>query len=187
MRSTVLQQVAFVDHRQRDTALDQPRHLVVSVQVGRIGHPDQQYRATVFQHDGAIPARLAFGQQPYDIRIDIEEFEIDVRDVELLGERAGNLLLGNEAVFHENAAEFAPGAFLLAQRELKLFFRQQLLLHQNLAKADLFRPCHKRPLFYLLERYVADVPATLETCAAAGLTLENFYHVAKRGLPSRRI
>jgi hypothetical protein len=136
------QQLRLVDHCQFNTAFQDARDFIVGEQVGRVGHADQQRQRAIFQHDGAETARLRFWQEPHRGRIGVEELEIDVGDVELLGDGARNLLFADEGVFDEDTAQLAAGTLLLGKRKLELLFRQQLLLHKYFTQADLFRSCH---------------------------------------------
>jgi hypothetical protein len=63
----------------------------------------------------AIPeaSRLGFRQQAHHVAIDIEKLEIDIRDIQLPGQRAGNLFLGDKAVFHKHPTQLAATAFLI--------------------------------------------------------------------------
>ena len=52
-------------------------------------------------------------KRAHDREIDFVAPEVDVGHLQLPGERAGKLLLGDEAVFHQHASEQAPAAYLL--------------------------------------------------------------------------
>ena len=108
--------------------LSERGHLVVGEQVGRVGHRHAVVGAGVLQHQGAEAARLRLGQARGDLGLDREVLEIDVGHLQLLGERGGDLLLGDEAFLHEHPAELAPAALLLGQCVLQLLLGEQLLL-----------------------------------------------------------
>jgi len=46
-------------------------------------------------------------------------------NVELFGQRFGNLLLGDEGVVHQHASQLAPGALLLLQCKGELVLRNE--------------------------------------------------------------
>ena len=68
-----------------------------------------------------------------DLGFDVVVFEIDVRDLQLLGERLGDFFFGNAALLDEYAPEFATAALLFVERKLQLLLGQQLLLYENFA------------------------------------------------------
>lgn len=141
-----LQQVAFIDDRQRDVAFQQARDFIVGKQVSRVGQPHQQHLAPVFQGDRAETARLHFGNQLYRLRPEVVLPEVDVRNVHLPRQRARNRFFGDKTVFNENPPQLAPGAFLFRQRRLQLFFGNEILLQQHFAHADFLRAGRTRLL-----------------------------------------
>ena len=102
--------------------------LVVGEQVGRIGHGHAEEGAGVFQHDGAEAARLRLRQPHGDFGLDREMLEIDVGNLQLPGQRGRDLLLGDETLLDEHAAELAPAALLFVERVLELLLGEQVLL-----------------------------------------------------------
>ena len=113
-----LQQLAFGDHRQVDVALEDARKFVEGEQVSGVGHPDQDGAVAVFQRQRTETARLIFRQTAHDLQIGIVVLEVDVGDVELPGQRLGDLVFGDETVVHQHAPQFAAAALLLFQHEL---------------------------------------------------------------------
>src|SRR3569623_1687603 len=124
-----LQQFAFVNYSQRNISFQYARQLIVSIQIGRIGHADPQRAVALLQNDRAVAAGLTFRQHASQFLIDVEKLEIDIGNIQMLIKCAGNLLFGDEAVFHKHSSKLSPGAFLLAQCKLQLLFRQQFLLN----------------------------------------------------------
>src|SRR5450759_4828120 len=114
------QQLPFCDHGYVYIPIDDARDLVKGRQIGRIGHTDQQHAIALFQHDRAETPRLTFRQHPYLLDTDVVVLQIDERDVELLGERLGNMLFGDEAIIHQHAPQLASATLLLIQREREL-------------------------------------------------------------------
>ena len=142
------QQQPLVDRHQFDIAPQEPRNLVVTKDVGGISHAHHKSMRAVFQNQGAESAGLVLRQLADNVGIDVEMLEIDVGDVELFRQGFGNLVLGDEAVFHQHAPEFAPRALLVVQGDLELPLRDQLLLDQHLTQTDFFRtPHHSIPSF----------------------------------------
>jgi hypothetical protein len=82
----------------------------------------KQRGAAAFQHQGAKPPRLGLRQQAHHVRVGVVELQVDVGDVGLAGDGAGDLFLGDEAVFDEHPAKLAAGAFLVGQRQSQLLF-----------------------------------------------------------------
>ncbi len=65
-----------------------------------------------------------------------------IGNVELLGQRLGNLILGNKRIIHQHRAELASAALLLVEREHELFLRNEILLYQQIAEANFLRTRH---------------------------------------------
>src|SRR5450759_4052440 len=114
------QQLPFSNHSYVNISFDDARDFIKGGQIGRISHADQQHAIALFQHDRAETPRLTFRQQPYPLDIDVVVLEIDVRDAELLGERLGYVLLGDEGIVHQHAPQLASVALLLLKSELEL-------------------------------------------------------------------
>jgi len=85
------------------------------------------------------------GQAAHDVQIGVVILQVDIGDVELLGQCFRDLILGNEAVVHQHATQLASAALLLLQRELQLIERNEFLLYQQVAEANFFRTRHNSP------------------------------------------
>jgi hypothetical protein len=123
-----LQQQAFGDHRELDVALEEARDLVVGEQVGGVGHGDAEAARTLLEDHGAETARLGLGQTVGHLRLDREVLEVDVRNLELAGQRVGDLLLRDEALVHEHPPELAAALLLLVEGVRQLLLGEQPLL-----------------------------------------------------------
>ena len=121
---------------------DDARNLVIRVEIGRIGHADLQRLRVVFENNRAKTPRLGLGQLLHHLGLDVVVLEIDVRNLQLLGQRFRYFLFGDVALLNEYATEFAAAALLFIERELELFGRQQILLNKNFAEANFFRAGH---------------------------------------------
>ena len=127
------QQLSFGDHRDVNIPFDNARDFIKGGQIGRIGHANQQHALALFQHNRAKTPRLAFRQHPDHLDIDVVVLEIDIGDVELLGERLGNMLFSDKGIVHQHAPQLASTTLLLLKCETELILRNKFLLNQQIA------------------------------------------------------
>jgi hypothetical protein len=136
------------DHCHFDLALEQPRDLVVGVEVGGVGHAHEHVLVAVLEEHGTETTSLDLGELLRDLGLQPIRLEVDVRHVELGGERRGEAVLGHVALVDQNAAEpahpaeLAAGVLLLVERALKLLCGQQALFDENLAEPDFLGTGH---------------------------------------------
>ena len=95
--------------------------------VGRIGHGDGEGRADARQRHNLIPDGRVLGDQLDDILVHFVVFQIDRGHTILAREHAGNLVVGDVAQLHQDAAQFAAVMPLMLQSFLKLLCRNQVL------------------------------------------------------------
>jgi len=84
----------------------------VSVDVGRIRHANQQTVLVTLEHQRAQSARLDFGQGFYGLGLQLDAAQIEVLDLEALGEELVKLRLFNGADLGQCATELVAGTFL---------------------------------------------------------------------------
>ena len=116
--------------------------LVKREQVGRIGYPDKVSELAFLQHDRPEPPCRRLGKLAGDCRIELLELEVDVRQVELLRKRRGDLLLAREPFFDQDAPESLAGLLLALQRTAQLLGGNDLLRDEHVAQADSLRTGH---------------------------------------------
>ena len=122
-----LQHLVFAYRSDLYLAFQRALHLIGGEQVGRIREPDQVFATPVLEDNGTEAARLRFRKTAHHFVVQVVELEIDVGNVELPGERLGNLLVVAKAVVHQHAPEPPSGAFLLLEGDTDLFTRNELL------------------------------------------------------------
>ena len=79
-----LEQIGLAHQREPDRLLELGLQLVVGVQVGRVGHADQQASRILEQHDGAIAPRERLGEQAHRFLIDARLLQVDERHLQVL-------------------------------------------------------------------------------------------------------
>src|SRR5581483_10217354 len=117
--------------RHLDVALQRALHLIRGKQIRRIGQTYEVFAAPVLEHDRAEAARLGFRQTPHYVAVQVVELEVDVGDVELPGERLGDLLVVAKPLVDEYAPEATPGALLLLKGDTQLLAGDQLLCDED--------------------------------------------------------
>jgi len=139
-----LQQRTFVRHRQFDFAIQVVDDFVEGEQVGRIGHRHQNPVFALFEHNGAETASQLFRQKAHNLGPDMHLAQVEIGNLQLACNRAGDFILGDETMLDQYAAKFASGLLLFRERFHELLLRNQLLLYQKIAKTDLLWPRHMR-------------------------------------------
>src|SRR6185503_1423984 len=126
--------LALGHHRGLDVLLEQARQLVVSKEVGGVGHADQHHCAALLERERAEPARRGFRQLHHGGAVEVVLLEVHEAQIELPPERLRDHLLGDEAQVDERAPELAPRALLLLEREPELLLRDRLLRDEHIAE-----------------------------------------------------
>ena len=90
----------------------------------------------MLQHQGAVAARQRFRQELYRLTVDAHLLQVDKRHLQVLGQEAVQRAFRQQAEVCEHAPKFAPGALLFGQCAGQLLLGDDLLLHQQLAEPD---------------------------------------------------
>ena len=130
------QQVAFRHHGKLDVLRDQPGDFIVSGQIGRVGHADENTAVPPRQRHGPETSRLRFRQQLQDGGIRIEFPEIDEGKIQLPRQRLGNVVFARQPAFDDDAAQAAPAFLLRRQCDVQVGAGNDLLLDEQVAQAD---------------------------------------------------
>ena len=102
--------------------------------VGRIAHRDRQGRSRLVHREDTVLAGDLAGDDLDDGRIDLEVREVDRRHSELLGERLGDVALGDRADAHERLADLPALLALELQGGIELILRDQLLFEEEISE-----------------------------------------------------
>ena len=107
------------DHGQHVAAGDRA-DVVKRIDVGRIGHRDQQTSVTLPDRQGAIPTGQGLGQERGRERVDLEVGEIDELEAHLLGQRADEVGLFDHAQVDQDTTERLGCLSMLLEGDLQL-------------------------------------------------------------------
>ncbi len=133
------QHVGFAHHGDRDRPAQRAGDLVVGEDIGRIAHADQEFGAAVFEHQAAVAACVAFGQEPTGGDVDAVVAQVEHRDAELATEELQQFVFLEEAELDQRETGPTAAATLLVERLRQLRLGDQPVLHQQIADAQAAR------------------------------------------------
>ena len=121
-------------HDRLDVVAGHELDVVHREHVGRVAHRDRQRRAGLVHREDTVLAGDLARHDLDDGRVDLEVREVDRGDAELLGERLGDVALGNRPDPHQGLADLAALFALELERRFQLLLRDELLLEKEISE-----------------------------------------------------